>query len=244
MSPPLMLTREQSRQVDRIANDEYGIPGVVLMENAGRGVVEALLEVDSGLAESPGAGRERGEPLVVILCGKGKNAGDGFVIARHLEIRGVRARVVLLGAPADLAGDARTNYDILARAGADIVNLSSDAAPIALVEQLDRHAGGAAWLVDAMLGTGAVGPVREPFRTAIQWMNSQPARRLAVDIPSGLDCDTGEAPGGVAVRADVTCTFVAPKPGLVAPPAAQYVGKLRMISIGAPLQIVERAVRS
>jgi NAD(P)H-hydrate epimerase len=225
MESPVILSREQTRRVDRIAIDEYGISGLVLMENAGRGVVDALLDVDPSLASQ---GR------VAILCGKGNNAGDGFVIARHLGIRGVAARVVLLCPPDQLTGDARANYDVLVRAGADVVFTSPDS--------LDGVAGGATWLVDALLGTGAAGPPREPFRTAIEWMNAQPARRLAVDIPSGLDCDTGKA-AGVAVRADLTCTFIAAKPGLVRPEAASLVGELRVISIGVPPCVIQQAAR-
>jgi len=111
-------------------------------------------------------------------------------------------------------------------------------APAALGEALTRAAGEAKWLIDAILGTGAAGAPREPFLSAIKWMNGQGARRLAVDLPSGLDCDTGETPGGVAVRADVTCTFVAEKPGLVVPKAAAWVGNLRVVSIGVSLALV------
>jgi NAD(P)H-hydrate epimerase len=234
MDAPFVLTRAQTRLVDRIAIDECALPGIVLMENAGRGTVEALLAVDPGLSD---------HGSVAILCGKGNNAGDGFVIARHLEIRGVPARALLLCAHRELAGDALVNYEVLTRIGADVVDLSAqlnDAA--AITESLVRHASGAAWLVDAMLGTGAIGEPREPFRTAISWMNSQAAQRLAVDVPSGLDCDKGEA-ASVTLRADLTCTLVAAKPGLLLDSATPYVGELRVISIGVPRTVVERAAR-
>lgn len=183
--------------------------------------------------------------MVTILAGKGNNAGDGFVIARHLEIRGVATRVLLLCPPSELTGDALVNYEILARSGADVVDLSSPPAVgvPSLSKSLDRYATGAAWLIDAMLGTGAVGEPREPVRTAIEWMNAQPARRLAVDIPSGLDCDTGAA-ASATVRADVTCTFVAAKPGFLLESAAQFVGQLHVISIGVPRFVVEQAAQS
>lgn len=236
MDVPLILTREQSRRVDRIAIDEYGLPGVVLMENAGRGVVDVLLEAEPQLT-STGS--------VAILCGKGNNAGDGFVIARHLEIRGVAVQTLLLCPAGELAGDARANYDILVRAKTPLVDLSSAAGvdEAALPALLDRHAGRASWLIDALLGTGAVGAPREPFRTAIAWMNAQAAQRLAVDVPSGLDCDSGEA-AGEAVRAHVTCTFVAAKPGLVRPDAAPWVGHLRVVSIGVPARLVVEVVEA
>ncbi len=225
MSEPLVLTRDQSRRVDQIAIERYGIPGVVLMENAGRGVVDVLLGADP----LPG--------LCAILCGKGNNAGDGFVIARHLEIRGVAAEVLLAFPPDQLTGDARINYEILTHCGVPIVELPRDG----LIAALDEHAGRAAWLVDALLGTGATGEPREPLASIIAWMNRQGARRLAVDLPSGLDCDTGRA-AAATVQADVTCTFVAAKPGLVSPDARQYVGEFRVVSIGVPPRLVREAV--
>jgi NAD(P)H-hydrate epimerase len=252
MDARFVLTREQSRRVDHIAIHEYGIHSLVLMENAGRGVVDVLLGIDPSLGRvrethqpgDAGNGLVRfTHPSVAILCGKGNNAGDGFVIARHLAIRGVDARVVLLCPPTELAGDARVNYEILARAAAPLVDASAAALDAAALERaLDRHVGGAAWLVDAMLGTGATGEPREPFRTAIAWMNRQSGRRLAVDVPSGLDCDTGAA-AAATVRASVTCTFVAAKPGLVAASTAEFVGQLHVVSIGVPETVVRQAAR-
>ena len=230
------LTREQSRDVDRQATAELGIPGMVLMENAGRGTVDVLLEADPSLVE---ARSHAVPPGVAILCGKGNNAGDGFVIARHLEIRGARPRVVLLAPPDELAGDALANYQILTHTGVPIVDLS---AAVDLPAALEQHAGSAAWLVDAMLGTGAVGEPREPIRTAIDWMNRQPARRLAVDVPSGLDCDTGQ-PAEVVVRADITCTFVARKTGFLNPKAQPLLGKLHVVSIGTPPGLIREIVK-
>ena len=171
-----------------------------------------------------------------ILCGKGNNAGDGFVIARHLAIRGVEAVTLLLCPPGELAGDARVNYDILMRSAASVVDLST-AATNELPRLLSMHAAGATWLVDALLGTGATGAPREPLAAAILWMNAQALRRLAVDVPSGLDCDTGEAPG-VAVRADVTCTFVASKSGFAANGAPAFLGDVRIVSIGTPESVL------
>lgn len=221
MDEPVVLTREQVRRVDQIAIDDYGIPGMVLMENAGRGAVEALLAFDPTLGP------------VAILCGKGNNAGDGFVIARHLEIRSVPVKVLLLSAPDKLTGDARQNFEILTHAGVPITDLSASVT----MAGLDQHARSARWLVDALLGTGAKGEPREPFATAIHWMNSQPARRLAVDVPSGLDCDTG-VPSAATVRADLTCTFVAAKRGFLTDAAKPYLGELRVLSIGVPPRLV------
>ncbi|HEX6960332.1 MAG TPA: NAD(P)H-hydrate epimerase [Lacipirellula sp.] len=225
MESPPVLTREQVRRVDAIAVERYGMSGLVLMENAGRGVVDVLLEIDP----APGP--------VAILCGKGNNAGDGFVMARHLQLRGVAAKVVLLFPPAELAGDARVNYEILVRSELPIIDLSASVT----ADSLHRHAGGAAWLVDAMLGTGATGEPREPLATAIHWMNGHPGRRLAVDLPSGLDCDTGAA-ASATICADVTCTFVALKAGYLQPQARPHLGDVHVVSIGVPERVVQEAV--
>jgi NAD(P)H-hydrate epimerase len=228
-STPPLISREQARRIDRIAIEKYGLTGLVLMENAGRGVVDALLEVDPSVCR------------VAILCGKGNNAGDGFVIARHLAIRGVEAVTLLVCPPADLAGDARVNLDVLMRCHANVVDLST-AATIELPGLLTHHAAGAAWLVDALLGTGATGAPREPLAAAISWMNAQAVRRLAVDVPSGLDCDTGQTPG-VAVRADVTCTFVASKLGFAAKSATSFLGgDVRIVSIGTSERVLADAL--
>ncbi|MCG8450632.1 MAG: NAD(P)H-hydrate epimerase [Pirellulales bacterium] len=228
----IVLTRAQSRAIDTVASERYGIPGIVLMENAGRGVVEVLLEVDPSLTSPVATGHTA--PTVAIFCGKGNNAGDGFVIARHLLIRGVRSKVLLFAPPEQLRGDALQNYQVLCHTDLEVVDLSSQAN---LAAALGVEAPDADWLVDAMLGTGASGAPREPFRTAISWLNGQPGRRLAVDVPSGLDCDTGE-PAPVTVRADHTCTFVAKKAGFAAPAAADYLGQLHVISIGIPRQVI------
>lgn len=227
------LTRQQSRAIDTAAINEYGIPGMVLMENAGRGVVELLLDWDRTL-------NDRAAPAVVILCGKGNNAGDGFVIARHLEIHGARPRVILLCPADDLQGDARQNFEILSHTNVRIVDLSS---ATDLGAELEAQSLDTAWLVDAMLGTGAQGEPREPFSTAIQWMNRQPTGKLAVDVPSGLDCDTGQA-AKHAVTADRTCTFVAAKKGFTVPSAGRYLGQLHVVSIGIPPRLILQVAHS
>jgi NAD(P)H-hydrate epimerase len=223
-STPHVLTCEQARRFDRIAIEKYGLTGLVLMENAGRGVVDVLIDVDPNVRR------------VAILCGKGNNAGDGFVIARHLAIRGAEATALLICPPDELAGDARVNFNVLARSDADIVDLSG-AATSELPALLSRYASGATWLIDALLGTGATGAPREPMAAAISWMNAQAVRRLAVDVPSGLDCDTGEA-AGIAVRADVTCTFGASKSGFASKGAPAFLGDVWIVSIGTPESVL------
>ena len=210
-----VLTREQCRQLDRRAIEEYGIAGLVLMENAGRGTVDVLERLG---INGP----------VVILCGKGNNAGDGFVIARHLEIRGHACKVLLLFPPTELTGDAATNFAILEKTTVPIVETPNE---------FDTHVRGADWIIDAMLGTGARGEPRPPIDAAIDWMNAQPARKLAVDVPSGLDCDTGE-PAVHTIRADHTCTFAAMKIGFTKPAAREFTGTIHVCDVGVPPRLL------
>lgn len=218
---PKTLTRDQSRQVDRRATEEYGISGLVLMENAGRGVADRLCELGIG---GP----------VAICCGKGNNAGDGFVIARHLDLRGFQVRVLLWAEPSELTGDAAANYCILEKTGVPI-EIFADRHDAARVE---AQLAGTAWIVDALLGTGARGEPRPPLDAVIEQLNAAAAAKLAVDLPSGLDCDTGR-PARSTIRAAATCTFVAAKPGLFAPGADQYTGRVHVLDIGAPRKLIE-----
>ncbi len=220
------LTRDESRQVDRRASEVYGISGLVLMENAGRGVVDRL--------ETLGI---RGP--VVICCGRGNNGGDGFVIARHLEIRGYPARVLLWADPEDLAGDAAVNFRILQKSGTPIHVFGRESVP----ETLEKHLEGAGWIVDALLGTGARGEPRPPIDQVIDRLNASGVPILAVDVPSGLDCESGE-PASHTIRAAHTCTFVALKTGFAAEAAQRWLGEVHVLDIGAPWRIVEEVVSS
>ena len=219
--PISLLTREQCRELDRRATAEYGIPSIVLMENAGRGCVDVLERLG---IEGP----------VAILCGKGNNGGDGFVIARHLEVRGHVCRVLLVCPPEDFSGDAATNFAILQKTAVPIIDATS---------QLDEHGLDAAWFVDAMLGTGARGEPRPPLDAAIDWINRRRdnTKVLAVDVPSGLDCDTGQ-PAAHTVRADHTCTFAAMKVGFAQPSAKAYTGAIHICDIGVPPRLIEEVV--
>jgi NAD(P)H-hydrate epimerase len=223
--PSVVFTREQSRQVDRIAVEEFGFSGLVLMENAGRGVADVLCRL--GIAGP-----------VVICCGRGNNAGDGFVIARHLDLRGHRVRVPLWCQPEELTGDAAANYRILAKTNVPIEVFGSQHHEARLARLLE----GAAWIVDALLGTGARGEPRPPLDAVIDQLNAATAAKLAIDLPSGLDCDTGR-PARHTIRAAETCTFVAAKTGFAAPEAVPYVGRLHVLDIGTPRKIIERVAK-
>lgn len=214
------LSREQVRGIDQTAIREYAMSGLVLMENAGRGCAETIDRL------SP-------PDEIAILCGKGNNAGDGYVTARHLQIAGRKVRIVQLYDPAELSGDARANWLIVEKARIPF-RVATEADALALGEAI----GQSATLVDAMLGTGASGAPRQPLATAIRIANELDSLRIAIDIPSGLDCDSGN-PGDPCLRADHTCTFVAPKIGFANPAAKQFTGTVHTIGIGVPLRLLE-----
>ncbi len=219
--PP--LTREQVRSIDRKAIDDYGMTGLVLMENAGRGCADKLCEL--GI---------RGK--VIIACGNGNNGGDGFVVARHLNARGYEVEVLFFrGFP--LASDARTNIAIIHRSTVMMTSLP-DKIDIPTIQTVFE---GADWIVDALLGTGAAGDPRSPISVLIHAGNTTSARKLAIDLPSGLDCDTG-IPGSPTFRADHTCTFVAPKIGFANPAAKEYLGTVSVHDIGVPRKLLEEFV--
>lgn len=203
------LTRTEVRAIDQRALEEFAVPGVILMENAGRGAAELLVGLG---ARGP----------VAICCGKGNNGGDGLVMARHLDNRGIAVRVLLFARPEEVTGDAAINLEIVKRSGLPLL-VQPDLAELAPAD----------WIVDALFGTGLVGPVRPPFDAVIQAINASGRPVLAVDIPSGLDCDTGLSPG-VTVKATQTATFVASKIGFANPEAAAYLGRVHVIEIGAP----------
>lgn len=219
--PVRPLSRAEVREVDRRAIDEFGMSGLVLMENAGRGCVDVLCSL----------GR-RGP--VAVVCGRGNNAGDGFVIARHLDIRGIAVKTVLIAAPDELRGDAAANYAILVRSKVPIADLSQPFSAGKFVAELAD----VELIVDALLATGATGAPRPPMDEAIRLMNQAQAKRLAVDLPSGLDCDTGW-PAEPTFRADHTCTFVAAKIGFTNSAAAAYLGQVHVLDIGAPRLLLQ-----
>lgn len=220
----LVLTRSHVRDVDRRAIDEYGMSGLVLMENAGRGCVAVL---ESLHAEGP----------VVVACGKGNNGGDGFVIARHLDNRGIEVRVLVFCDPTTLTGDARANFEILSQTDVPIDAFSDAPLDDESQRRIQTQLHTAKWIVDALLGTGATGAPREPLATAIRLINAPPGKKLAIDIPSGFDCDTGVA-AEPTVTADHTCTFVALKPGMLRPEAKRHCGMVHVVDIGVPRKLL------
>lgn len=218
---PQVMSRDQVRDVDRRAVEEFKMPSLLLMENAGRGAAEVLHA--AGIAGP-----------VFICAGKGNNGGDGFVIARHLENRGHEVRVLLFGDPEKLQGDAEINYRILEAAGTPIEIWGKDFSP----EKLAEHLKAADWVVDALLGTGMQGEIRAPDDAIIQAINQSADKVLAVDLPSGMDCDTGD-PLGVCIQATRTATFVARKKGFENPKSSNLTGEIHVIDIGVPKRALE-----
>jgi NAD(P)H-hydrate epimerase len=212
------ISREEARELDRRAIEELGVPSLLLMENAGRGMAELLVRLG---VHGP----------VIVCCGKGNNGGDGFVLARHLALRGVPVRVFLFGRPEELTPDATVNYGILERAG---FSIAIHAGPAVDGAALRQAFSGAEWVVDALFGTGLKGALRAPFDQVIAAINDSPARVLAVDIPSGLDCDTGQ-PLGPTIRARHTATLLALKKGYTNPAAREWLGQVHVLDLGVSL---------
>ena len=222
------LSRAQVREIDRRAIEDLGIPGAVLMENAGRGAAAHARRMLRGLRES--AGRPA---RVAILCGSGNNGGDGYVIARHLHNAGISVELYSSADEAKLRGDAAWAHAVVRRMGLDVVGLVHSAD----VEQAARSWRRCDLIVDALLGTGAQGAARGIVAEIIRAVNALArVRVLAIDLPSGLDCDSGQ-PGEPCMRAHATVTFVAPKLGFSAEAAQEVLGSVRVVDIGAPMDL-------
>jgi NAD(P)H-hydrate epimerase len=216
----VVMTRDEVRTFDSWSINTLGIPGVVLMENAGRSCAELIKEKLSGI----------GKPEVCMFCGTGNNGGDGFVIARHLLNSGFEVKVVVCGDRNKIKGDAKTNLDILVRMGQHIEQLNIAGGDIP--ERVKILAGGANMLVDGLFGTGLNGQLGDEYKQLIESINAQDCPILAVDIPSGLDCDSGQ-PLGAAIKATYTVTFVAVKRGFtVSDEVTHYTGEIFIASIG------------
>jgi len=214
------LTRSQVRQVDRRAIEQYHIPGIVLMENAARAVAVCAWEM---LGRRPGN--------VLILCGGGNNGGDGLAAARHLHNRGANVNIALTTDPKSYLGDALVNWDIVSA-----MNISAQPFDAQMLGQWPQL------LIDAIFGTGLSQPVREPYPAIFAAVNAAGIPVLAVDLPSGMDCDTGR-PLGACIKASRTVTFVAPKTGFAEPEAKQFLGEVVVGDIGCPPELIEAAAQ-
>lgn len=214
-----VMTRDEVRGFDARAINILGIPGAVLMENAGKNCAEMIL----------GRLKEPADAEVCIFCGTGNNGGDGYVIARHLVNAGVTARIVICGDSEKVKGDARINLDIARNMNISGTCLDPDAADLA--GRLQDMAGQSDIIVDAIFGTGLKGKLTSQYIEIIEGINSLSKEIIAVDIPSGLDCDTGE-PLPTAIKAAATVTFVAVKKGFTNEQSIAYTGDVYIASIG------------
>jgi NAD(P)H-hydrate epimerase len=224
--PPFTLTRDEVRDLDRRAIEGFGVPGLVLMENAGRGCAELLMRLNPDR-----------EPTM-ILCGPGNNGGDGFVIARHLDNAGWPVKVHIVTRHNRQKGDADVNFDILYASGIEFTQYRPDYFEQSHRDLFLRHFATTTWVVDALFGNGLTRALGAPFDWLATAITDSGKPTLAVDIPSGLDCDTGE-PLGACVKAAHTATFVAPKRGFLNPRSQQWTGEVHVIDIGAPRVLVE-----
>ncbi len=245
-----VLSRAEMRAFDKCAIETCHVPGVVLMENAGRGaadVLSAMIEADRTTlgrrtAREPresfptrhvrAPGQPASYPLdarVVVVCGTGNNGGDGFVVARHLLARGASVTVVMTGKSENVTGDARINHDAYIDLGGLCIELPEGTPLETLTVELRR----ADYVIDAIFGTGLDRPIHGRLFEVIEAVNHATARTVALDIPSGLDADSG-SPLGIAVEADDTVTFGHLKIGLLTPDGARLAGNVHVVDLGVP----------
>jgi NAD(P)H-hydrate epimerase len=213
----LRLTRSQLREIDRLSTERYHIPGIVLMENAARGAADVASDM---LGPAPGKS-------VLIVCGGGNNGGDGLAAARHLHNRGHRVSIALTIDPAQYKSDALTHWQI-----ASAMNLPCHPATPELLASARADL-----LLDAIFGTGLTNAPRHPFPALVDAIAHSQIPVLSIDLPSGLDCDTGRPPGA-CIRATRTVTFVAEKTGFAAPEARPFLGDVTVAPIGCPANLI------
>lgn len=212
----IVTTAAEMRRIDALTIEQYGVPGATLMERAGVGAAAILLDRFPHV-------RKHG---VVVVAGKGNNGGDGFVVARALKKKRVRVDVVLACAVSDVRGDARTKLQAWQRAGGKVQTVTADK-----LEPLARALGRAGCVVDALFGTGLSGEITGLPAELIAMVNAAGLPTVALDVPSGLDSDRG-VPLGIAIEAELTIAFAAPKIGTVIMPGARYAGDVAVVDIG------------
>lgn len=222
LASDLVFDREAIRAVDQAAVEEYGIPGIVLMENAAHGLAAEATEMLKSTSLNPAT--------TLIICGSGNNGGDGYALARHLHNLGAEVVLAPLSPPLE-ESDAGVNYAICRR-----MKLSE--IPVDALDDFART-NDIHLIVDAIFGTGLARPVEEKPAEVIEWINTRARPVLAVDVPSGLDCNTGK-PLGSAVRAARTVTLVGLKKGFLHPDAQKYLGEVVVADIGVPIELIRR----
>ncbi len=217
----IVMTRQQVRQFDAWAINKMGIPGCMLMENAGRNCAKLILK---RLTDVNNAN-------VIIFCGIGNNGGDGYVIARHLVNAQINVKIAICGDISKIKGDARLNLDIIKKMEIPVVVIDPLAEDITM--RIADLTTGTHLLIDALFGTGLTGQMRNGYPDIVRSLNGCKKPIVAVDIPSGLDCDLGlPTDSNTAIIADATVTFVAMKKGFTNPATLKYTGDITIASIG------------
>src|SRR5215208_4251201 len=219
-----ILNAAQMREADRYTIEEIGIPSLVLMENAGRQVVAAI----EASFEATLHGR------VAVLCGRGNNGGDGFVVARTLLQRGIDSVVFVIGALADIRGDARTNLDILGRLGVTVVEINDEQSWELHFSEISQ----CTLIVDAIVGTGLKEPLAGMLETVVADVNASDIPIVSIDLPSGLSSDTPHLVGD-CIDATMTVTLAAPKLPLILPPGEAHAGDVVIADIGIPYEVID-----
>src|SRR6187397_1888512 len=212
------------READRFTIEDIGIPALVLMENAGRQVVAAI----EAAYESQLEGR------VAVLCGRGNNGGDGFVVARTLLQHGIETSVFVIGAVADVRGDARTNLDILGRLGLTVVEINDEQTWELHFSEISQ----CTLIVDAIFGTGLKSALGGMMETVVADVNAAGIPIVSIDLPSGMSADTSHLIGD-CIDASMTVTLAAPRLPLVLPPGEAHAGDVVIADIGIPYEVIE-----
>jgi ADP-dependent NAD(P)H-hydrate dehydratase / NAD(P)H-hydrate epimerase len=219
-----ILSAMQMAEVDRLTTERYRIPSILLMENAGRSVADQIEKTVPGLNQKN----------VTVVCGRGNNGGDGFVVARYLALRGANPCILLFSEPEKLKGDALTNWEIVKAMGLPSRILSTPPE----VKSFLKKTAAPDVIVDALFGTGLSKPIGPDFRAIVEWINKSGSFVVAVDIPSGLMADSPEVLGPV-VKAQLTVTFSALKVAHISPPASDLAGQVVLVPIGSPAELFE-----
>ena len=216
------VSAREIQRLDKIAIENFGIPSLALMENAGRSV---SVEVIHWL-------KKYKNPLVCIFCGRGNNAGDGFVAARYLDNVGIRTKVFFIGKEADLKSDAALHYRVLKKLKFPLRKING--VDKALLNDMAH----ARLFVDAIFGVGLNRKIADPFKSIIEALNAQRKQIISIDVPSGLDATTGKI-YGVCVKASATVTFSLLKKGLLKNDGPRYAGRIIVADIGIPQKLFE-----
>ncbi len=214
---------QQMREIDRRTIKEFGVPSIVLMENAGRGTAGVIFDMLFGKENRKTA----------CVCGKGNNGGDGFVCARHLINNGIETDIFIIGELSELKGDAKINYDILKKMNVDIRRVVEQDFKL-FQEKLKEYS----LIIDAIFGIGLSGEVKEPYRSVINMLNNSGKEILAIDVPSGLNATEGNVMG-VCVKAAKTVTFALPKTGFIKNKGPLHVGDLIIVDISVPVELLK-----